>query len=197
MPAMIWTSAFDEPPDLDAEALVALLGGKGANLAVMANELGLPVPPGFVISTEACKAFPWAGWPAGLDEELRSQLARIEGQVGRRFGDASDPLLLSVRSGAPVSMPGMLDTILNLGLNEATTAGLARVSGDVGFATSCRQRLETMYRDIVGVRETPDDPWQQLRAAIEAVFRSWDSERARRYREKEAIPPDLGTAVVV
>ncbi|HKZ91874.1 MAG TPA: pyruvate, phosphate dikinase [Candidatus Limnocylindrales bacterium] len=197
MPAMIWTSAFDEPPDLDAEALVALLGGKGANLAVMANELGLPVPPGFVISTEACKAFPRAGWPAGLDEELRSQLARIEGQVGRRFGDASDPLLLSVRSGAPVSMPGMLDTILNLGLNEATTAGLARVSGDVGFATSCRQRLETMYRDIVGVRETPDDPWQQLRAAIEAVFRSWDSERARRYREKEAIPPDLGTAVVV
>jgi pyruvate,orthophosphate dikinase len=94
-------------------------------------------------------------------------------------------------------MPGMLDTILNLGLTEATTRGLARSSGDAAFAAACRERLQTMYLDIVGVGEVPEDPWLQLRAAVEAVFRSWDSDRARSYREKESIPADLGTAVVV
>lgn len=194
---MTWAYSFDHPPQLDAMALTALLGGKGAHLAVMANELGLPVPPGFVITTEACKAFMSEGWPRGLDEELRTHMARVEQRAGRRFGDAADPLLVSVRSGAPVSMPGMLDTILNLGLNDQTTAGLAVVSGDGSFAAACRERLATMYRDIVGVAEVPPDPWKQLRTAVEAVFRSWDSERARAYRQKEAIPADLGTAVVV
>ncbi len=194
---MIWTYAFDRPPRLEPEALTALLGGKGANLAIMANELGLPVPPGFVITTEACKAYGREGWPAGLDSELRAQVARIGEQVGRTYGDPRDPLLVSVRSGAPVSMPGMLDTILNIGLNPATTEGLAVASGDPSFATGCRRRLESMYCDIVGVGSVPDDPWQQLRAAVEAVFRSWDSARARAYRERESISADLGTAVVV
>jgi pyruvate,orthophosphate dikinase len=162
----------------------------------MANDLGLPVPPGFVITTDACKAWHRDGWPDGLDGELRSQVARVEASVGRRFGDPADPLLVSVRSGAPVSMPGMLDTILNLGLNAATAEGLAAVSGDASFAAACSARLETMYRDIVGPA-VPEDPWQQLRSAVEAVFRSWEGERARSYREREGIDPDLGTAVVV
>ena len=194
---MTWSHAFDQPPQLEPEALTALLGGKGANLAIMANELGLPVPPGFVISTEACKAFGRDGWPPDLSAELRSQVARIGEQVGRTYGDPRDPLLVSVRSGAPVSMPGMLDTILNLGLNEATTEGLAAASGDPAFAEACRARLRSMYCDIVGVGSVPEDPWEQLRRAIEAVFRSWDCDRARAYREREGIPADLGTAVVV
>jgi pyruvate, orthophosphate dikinase len=194
---MTWSFAFDRPPELPADQLRAHLGGKGANLAIMATELGLPVPPGFVITTDACKAFMRSGWPDGLDDELRTQMARIEQQVGRRFGDAADPLLVSVRSGAPVSMPGMLDTILNLGLSDDTTEGLARAAGDAAFAAACRDRLDTMYRAIVGVADVPADPWLQLRGAVEAVFRSWDSDRARSYRAKEAIPDDLGTAVVV
>jgi pyruvate,orthophosphate dikinase len=193
---MTWTHSFDQPPPLDHEALTALLGGKGANLTVMASELGLPVPPGFVITTAACRAFVGEGWPQGLTDELRAQMAHIEGRVGRRFGDPRDPLLVSVRSGAPVSMPGMLDTILDLGLNRATTEGLAAVSGDPAFAAACSARLAAMYRDIVGL-EVPEDPWRQLRTAVEAVFRSWDGERARRYRERESIEADLGTAVVV
>jgi pyruvate,orthophosphate dikinase len=192
-----WAYSFDSPPELEAPRLKALLGGKGANLAVMANELSLPVPPGFVITTEACNAYVADGWPNGLDEELRALMARIETQAGRNFADASDPLLVSVRSGAPVSMPGMLDTILNLGLNEETTAALARSTGDEAFAAACRQRLEKMYRDIVGVDELPHDPWLQLRGAIEAVFKSWDSDRAKSYRAREDIAADLGTAVVI
>jgi pyruvate,orthophosphate dikinase len=194
---MPWSYDFDYPPELPSDARLALLGGKGTHLVTMANELALPVPPGFVISTDACKAFVAGGWPDGLDHELRLRMRHVEEQVGRGFGNPQDPLLVSVRSGAPVSMPGMLDTILNLGLNDATTAGLARASGDEAFAAACRERLETMYREIVGVAEVPADPWAQLRAAIEAVFRSWDSERARSYRRKESIGDDLGTAVVV
>jgi pyruvate,orthophosphate dikinase len=193
---MTWAYPFDQPPQLDREALARLLGGKGANLAIMATALALPVPPGFVITTEACKTFGRQGWPAGLEDELRALMDRIGAQVGRTFGDARDPLLVSVRSGAPVSMPGMLDTILNLGLNDDTTGGLAACSGDPRFADSCRARLGTMYRDIVG-EAAPDDPWAQLRGAIEAVFRSWESPRACAYRDREGIPSDLGTAVVV
>ncbi len=187
----------DEPLDLDLEARKRLLGGKAANLSIMAVELGLPVPPAFTISTEACREYLSRGWPAGLDEEIREHLARMEARVGHRFGDPADPLLVSVRSGAPVSMPGMMDTILNLGLNEATTAGLAARSGDPEFAAKCRARFEAMYRDIVGVEDIPEDPWQQLRGAVEAVFRSWNSERARTYRRREGIPDDLCTAVTV
>ncbi len=177
----------------DAKALV---GGKAANLGVMARDLGLPVPPGFAITTAACREFLATGWPAGLDDEIRARMADVETAVGRRFGDPSDPLLVSVRSGAPVSMPGMMDTVLNLGLNDATTEGLARAVDDA-FARSCRERFVASFRSIVGVAHVPEDPWLQLRSAIEAVFRSWNSDRARTYRRKEGIPDDLGTAVTV
>ena len=164
----------------------------------MANELGLPVPPGFVITTEACKAFGRDGWPAGLDDELQAQMARIGEQVGRVFGDPANPLLVSVRSGAPVSMPGMLDTILNLGLNEATTKGLAAASGDPAFAAALPSSASsrcTWTSSVPSASRTI--PGSSCAAAVEAVFRSWDSDRACTYREREGIPADLGTAVVV
>jgi pyruvate,orthophosphate dikinase len=124
-------------------------------------------------------------------------MVEVERNVGRRFGDPADPLLVSVRSGAPVSMPGMMDTILDLGLNDETTSGLGEVARDPAFAKECRRRFEESFRSIVGVSDVPEDPWQQLRLAIEAVFRSWQSDRARTYRQKEGIPDDLGTAVTV
>jgi pyruvate,orthophosphate dikinase len=182
-------------PSLDEARM--LVGGKAANLGVMARDLGLPVPPGFVITTETCRRYFADGWPDDLDDELRIRMAAVEQAVGRRFGDPADPLLVSVRSGAPVSMPGMMDTILNLGLNDATTDGLARAAGSEAFARSCRERFSATFRAIVGVSDVPEDPWLQLRLAIEAVFRSWNSDRARTYRRKESIPDDLGTAVTV
>jgi pyruvate,orthophosphate dikinase len=194
---MSWTVALDEPYAATPAEATALVGGKAANLGVMARELGLPVPPGFAISTAACRAFLADGWPDGLDDELRTRMAAVESRVGRRFGDPSDPLLVSVRSGAPVSMPGMMDTVLDLGLNEATTAGLARAAGDEAFARACRERFEASFGSIVGVDAVPDDPWAQLRLAVEAVFRSWNGDRARAYRQKEGIPDDLGTGVTV
>jgi pyruvate,orthophosphate dikinase len=192
-----WTYAFHDAPDLPSDQLRDLLGGKGAGLVAMATDLGLPVPPGFIIATDASRVFARQGWPEGLDTELRTRVAGLEEATGRRFGDADDPLLVSVRSGAPVSMPGMLDTVLNVGLNAATTAGLAHTSGDPGFAIACQERLASMMREIVGVTTVPEDPWAQLRLAIEAVFRSWDSPRAAAYREREGIAADLGTAVIV
>src|SRR5689334_16151530 len=183
--------------DRPAAEVVDLVGGKAANLGVMATELGLPVPPGFVISTEACRAYLAGGWPEGLDEEIRAHLREVEEKVGRRFGDPADPLLVSVRSGAPVSMPGMMDTILNLGLTEETAAGLAAVTGDDQFAKDCLARFTSMFTSIVGTADVPADPWLQLRAAVEAVFRSWNSDRAKAYREVEGIPDELGTAVTV
>jgi pyruvate,orthophosphate dikinase len=183
--------------DRPAAEVVDLVGGKAANLGVMATELGLPVPPGFVISTEACRAYLAGGWPEGLDDEIRAHLRQVEEKVGRRFGDPGDPLLVSVRSGAPVSMPGMMDTVLNLGLTEETAAGLAAVTGDDQFAKDCLARFTTMFTSIVGTGDVPGDPWEQLRAAVEAVFRSWNSDRARAYREVEGIPDELGTAVTV
>ena len=194
---MTSTHALDEPLGLSEADARSLLGGKATNLGVMARDLGLPVPPGFVITTETCRRYLADGWPPGLDDELRERMRGVEAALGRRFGDAADPLLVSVRSGAPVSMPGMMDTILNLGLDDATTAGLARVTGDDAFARACRERFEASFRSIVGVPEVPADPWAQLRLAIEAVFRSWESERARTYRRKEGIADDLGTAVTV
>ncbi|NOY56102.1 MAG: pyruvate, phosphate dikinase [Actinobacteria bacterium] len=194
---MAYVFAFDHPHDLPHAEVKALIGGKAANIAVMANELGLPVPPSFTISTEACRAYLAGGWPEGLDEEIREHMRRVETAVGRRFGDPTDPLLVSVRSGAPVSMPGMMDTILNLGLNDMTARGLAAVSGDSAFVDVCRDRFSTMYRQIVGVEVVPEDPWEQLRGAIEAVFRSWNCGRARSYRAREGIADDLGTGVTV
>jgi pyruvate,orthophosphate dikinase len=194
---MTYAFALDAPHSATLADAKALVGGKAANLGVMVRDLGLPVPPGFAITTATCRAFLSSGWPVGLDDELRVRMAAIEAVVGRRFGDPVDPLLVSVRSGAPVSMPGMMDTILDLGLNDATTDGLARAAGSDAFARRCRESFDTSFRAIVGVREVPDDPWLQLRQAIEAVFRSWNSDRARIYRQKEGIADDLGTAVTV
>jgi pyruvate,orthophosphate dikinase len=192
-----FTYPLDHRHDLSQSDLAGLIGGKAAGLALMITELGLPVPPGFAITTEACRAFLSAGWPAGLDGELEAAMRRLESAAGRRFGDPLNPLLLSVRSGAPVSMPGMMDTILNLGLNDATTRGLAATSGDPSFAADSRRRLTEMFTKVTGAEAVPDDPWRQLRAAVEAVFRSWNSERARAYRARERIPDDLGTAVTI
>jgi pyruvate,orthophosphate dikinase len=187
----------DHRHDLSFAEVKRLVGGKAANLAVMAVDLGLPVPPAFTITTAACTEYLASGWPDGLDAELREHMARIEHLVDRRFGGPGDPLLVSVRSGAPVSMPGMMDTILNLGLTSETTAGLAAASGSEAFAANCRARFVAMFRDIVGVEAVPEDPWAQLRDAIEAVFRSWNGDRARTYRAREGIADDLGTAVTV
>jgi len=189
--------AFDQRLGMSLSEAKAVIGGKAANLSVMATELRLPVPPGFVISTAACNAYLAGGWPEGLDAEIREHMRRVESVVGRHFGDASDPLLMSVRSGAPVSMPGMMDTILNLGLTDATAQGLAAAAGDAAFARNCHERFVKVFKDIVGVDAIPDDPWLQLRAAIEAVFRSWNSDRAKTYRRREGIADDLGTAVTV
>ncbi|MFL5778130.1 MAG: pyruvate, phosphate dikinase, partial [Chloroflexota bacterium] len=189
--------ALDEPHGDTLDEARALVGGKAANLGVMARDLMLPVPPGFAITTQTCREFLSNGWPAGLDDEIRAAMAAVEAKVGRRFGDPADPLLVSVRSGAPVSMPGMMDTILDLGLNEVTTRGLGQMARDADFAEECRRRFVESFRSIVGLQDVPDDPWQQLRLAIEAVFGSWDSPRAKTYRQKEGIPDDLGTAVTV
>jgi pyruvate,orthophosphate dikinase len=191
------TYALDGVPAVTLDEARQLVGGKAANLAVMSRDLGLPVPPGFVISTATCRTFLASGWPNELTNELRARMAEVEATVGHRFGDASDPLLVSVRSGAPISMPGMMDTILDLGLTDATTAGLAAATGDEAFARACRDRFDASFRAIVGIDDVPADPWAQLRLAIEAVFRSWQSPRARAYRAKEGIPDDLGTAVTV
>ena len=227
-----------------------LLGGKGAGLSEM-SRLGIPVPPGFTITTEVCGAYYAAGrvWPGGLEEQVRAGVAHLEAITGTRFGDPANPLLVSVRSGARVSMPGMMDTVLNLGLNDATAEGLARAAGDERFAWDSYRRFVAMYGDVVlGLkRETdldadpfeamlerakeahgaaedtdlpaaalrelvtgykaealartgaafPDDPWEQLRAAIGAVFESWESPRAVVYRDLHGYPGDWGTAVNV
>ena len=131
--------------------LTQLIGAKAANLVDMVAELGLPVPPGFAIATTACNAYLRAGWPADLDEKLRAHVRRMAGRIGREFGDPANPLLVSVRSGAPASMPGMMDTILDLGLNEATAAGLAARTSDPDFAADCLRRFRQMYREIVGL----------------------------------------------
>ena len=188
---------LDHTHGLPLQDLKNLVGGKAANINVMATQLNLPVPPGFVVTTATCTAYLEHGrWPAGLDEELREHMARTEAAVGRRFGGTADPLLVSVRSGAPISMPGMMDTILDLGLNEATVDGLGTAAGDPNFAVDCRRRFRKMYHDIVGM-EAPEDPWLQLRGAVEAVFRSWNGDRAQAYRRHENISDDLGTAVTV
>jgi pyruvate, orthophosphate dikinase len=221
-----------------------LLGGKGANLAEM-TVLGLPVPPGFTITTEACNAY-MAGdnqLPAGLMDEVAAAREALEAKMGKQLGAASDPLLVSVRSGAPFSMPGMMDTVLNLGLNDASVVGLAQQTDNERFAYDSYRRFVQMFGKIVldvpgdrfeeklhelveekglavdtelsaadlkrlvgtfkaivraeaGV-EFPDDPLDQLRYAIEAVFKSWNGKRARDYRRFEGIADDLGTAVNV
>jgi pyruvate,orthophosphate dikinase len=225
-----------------------LLGGKGANLSEMSN-IGLPVPPGFTITTEVCNDYyAEGGFPSGLMEEIKTALAVVEQQLGKKLGDPANPLLLSVRSGAKFSMPGMMDTVLNLGLNDATAASLIESTGNARFVYDSYRRLimmlsdvafstdtnhlskhdfEHMFRDMkaeLGVtddlqveadslkelcdrykahvkkqigRDFPQDVTEQLQASVEAVFRSWNNERAIIYRAKEHIPDEIGTAVNV
>jgi pyruvate,orthophosphate dikinase len=142
-----------------------LLGGKGANVAEM-TRLGLPVPPGFTITTAACIAYLREGqrFPTGLEDQVRDQLARLERDAGKALGDPRDPLLVSVRSGARFSMPGMMDTILNLGLNDRSVEGLAAVTGNERFAFDSYRRFIQMYGDVVC-----DVPRARFDAALDAL----------------------------
>ena len=212
-----WTLALDGT-DLPDKTLI---GGKAWSLARM-RALGLAVPPAFVITTKACAAYLAAGvLPAELAAELRVGIGWLEAQTQQHFGGDARPLLVSVRSGAAISMPGMMDTVLNLGINPRTASGLARDTDDPEFARDTERRFLDLYARIV-LRATvgegapaaditalkaeilalsgqavPEDPYAQLAGAVTAVFESWNSRRARRYREHHQIPHDLGTAVTV
>ena len=173
----------------------AVLGGKGAGLAEMAR-LDVPVPPGFTIPTTTCRYYHahQAQLPPDFEKAVRQGMAHIESLLGRKFGDPSNPLLVSVRSGAAQSMPGMMETILNLGLNAQTVEGLARGTGNSHFAQDSYDRLNHMYEKVVQ-QKLPQDPWEQLWGAINAVFESWNTKRAIEYRRIYGIPNDGGTAV--
>ncbi len=235
-----------------------ILGGKGANLAEMAN-MGLPVPPGFTISCQACMEYYHSdppAYPAGLADEIAQYVADLESKMGKQLGDANDPLLVSVRSGSPFSMPGMMDTILNLGLNDTSIQGLIAQTGNERFAWDSYRRFIQMFSKVVldlegdlfenaitemrfdrdaasdtdlsaedlrklvgqfkaivakhvsvnafpaladanGSVAFPQDVSTQLHLSIEAVFKSWNNDRAIMYRKMERIPDDLGTAVNV
>jgi pyruvate, orthophosphate dikinase len=239
-----WVYTFGDGKAEGQSSMRNLLGGKGANLAEMSN-LGLPVPPGFTITTEACTHYYENGntYPSALKEQFETALREVGRITGRAFGDPGNPLLVSVRSGARASMPGMMDTVLNLGLNDETVEALARDSGDPRFAYDSYRRFITMYSSVVlgvehhlfeealedykarrdyhldtdltaddwkhlaGVyakivekelgRPFPQDPQEQLWGAIGAVFGSWMTPRAIKYRELNAIPSNWGTAVNV
>ncbi|HEX6543634.1 MAG TPA: pyruvate, phosphate dikinase, partial [Ktedonobacterales bacterium] len=235
-----WVYLFSE----GNASMRALLGGKGAGVAEMTNA-GLPVPPGFTITTEACNEYYADGkqFPAGMWDQVLAALRIVEQQTGKTFGDPQNPLLVSVRSGAKFSMPGMMDTVLNLGLNDETVKGLIARSGDERFCYDAYRRFVQMFskivldarpdafehkiteyrektgaandaeipadalkqmvedfkqiaRDVSG-HPFPEDPSEQLRLAIEAVFASWNNKRAIDYRNFNKIPHDLGTAVNV
>ena len=208
------------PDEVAAEPSRDLVGGKAWSLWRM-RSLGLRVPPAFVVTTEACKAYFADGhMPEGLDEELTTGIRFLEQKLGRTFGGSERPLLVSVRSGAAVSMPGMMDTILDLGCNDTVEAALAAESGDPGFAAEVHRRFAGFYgRLVLGCTEelddlpdttavraaiaedvdatVPADPWEQLRTAVAAVFESSRSRRALTYRKHYGIPDDLGTAVTI
>lgn len=220
-----------------------LLGGKGANLAEMTN-LGLPVPPGFTITTDACRSYmDTRSMPEEIEVQVTTALREVEAAIGRGFGDNDNPLLVSVRSGAKFSMPGMMETVLNIGLNDQSVEGLAKLSGNERFAWDSYRRLIQMFGKTVldidgdlfanalddlkearGIASDPElsaedlkelvatfkqitkehsgadfpqDPREQLDKSVEAVFNSWNTERAVLYRRRERIPHDLGTAVNV
>lgn len=185
---------FDERPDLRSSSL---RGGKGSHLAGM-RALGLPVPAGFTITTTVARGVMQneGRFPNRLEGQLKRAMEAIEKETGKRFGDVKNPLLLSVRSGAEVSMPGMMDTILNLGMNEQIRDAMASATNEE-FAADCYCRFLSMYRDTVGVDVVPSDPQEQLRQAIVAVIASWMSERAVAYRKASGIPERLGTAVTI
>jgi pyruvate,orthophosphate dikinase len=172
-----------------------LLGGKAWSIEKMRG-LGIPVPPAFALTTAVCKRFYDADRvvPADVLEALPQAMAGLEAATGRTFGGGERPLLVSVRSGAAISMPGMMDTVLNLGMTDEVEAALA--VGDADYAADTRRRFVDQFAKVVG-REAPADPWDQLHAAIEAVFSSWHSERAQWYRKNAGIPDDGGTAVTV
>src|SRR5579884_2306996 len=140
---------FDHAHRRPPMELKDLLGGKGANLAEMTSVLRLPVPYGFTISTDACRAYMTGGWPQSLTGEVTKARTRLERKMGKRLGDPVDPLLVSVRSGARFSMPGMMDTVLNLGLNDASVEGLAKQTNDERFAYDSYRRFISMYGRIV------------------------------------------------
>ncbi len=243
-----WVFLFDEyeaaaaASGADNEALRALLGGKGRNLAEM-TRIDVPVPPGFTISTVACNAYLAEGekFPDGVWDQVLAALRTVEERTGKKFGDAERPLLVSCRSGAKFSMPGMMDTVLNIGLNADVAEGMIRLTGDARFVYDSFRRLIQMFGSVVlGVRdepfedvladyrdrrgvlndeeltpedlrsvtsefkkiiaryariEFPSDPYEQLRLATEAVFKSWNGKRAIDYRNAARIAHDLGTAV--
>ena len=234
-----WVYVFEEGDGQNK----SLFGGKGAGLCEM-TRAGLPVPPGLIVTTEACNAFfeNDKSFPDGMWDQVKEGLQKIEEKVGKKFGDPHNPLLVSVRSGAAFSMPGMMDTVLNLGLNEETVQGLAEQTGDLRFALDAYRRFASLFGEIVmgvahekfervmdrfkaqtsGGRDTdldpthlreiiaaekqiigaeqhpiPEDPYEQLRVAIAAVFNSWMGRRAIDYRRVNRIPDSLGTAVSV
>jgi pyruvate,orthophosphate dikinase len=172
-------------------------GGKAAGIARMVSA-GFPVPPAFALPTAVCREFLTTGDGVldALWADVRLGMSHVEERSGKVFGSADRPLLVSVRSGAARSMPGMMDTILNLGLNQEITAGLARTWG-AEHARDTRQRFEQHFSEVVGVEDIPVDPWVQLRLAIAAVFRSWRSSRAVAYRRRYGLDDEVGTAVTV
>ncbi|HKA05590.1 MAG TPA: pyruvate, phosphate dikinase [Acidimicrobiales bacterium] len=167
---MPYVYAFDHKHRRPPMDMKDLLGGKGANLAEMTSVLELPVPPGFTISTDACRAYLAAGWPTDLDAEVDKHLARLEKKMGRSLGDPSDPLLVSVRSGAKFSMPGMMDTVLDLGLNDHSVKGLAVATDDERFAYDSYRRFISMYgRIVLGIDAAAfDEPFEKAKAAAGA-----------------------------
>src|SRR4029077_8886700 len=146
---MPYIYAFDHKHRKPAMDMKDLLGGKGANLAEMTSVLRLPVPPGFTITTDACRDYMAGGWPAGLSQEVDGHVRELEKVMNKKLGDPSDPLLVSVRSGAKFSMPGMMDTVLNLGLNDQSVKGLADQTNDERFAYDSYRRFVSMYGRIV------------------------------------------------
>jgi pyruvate,orthophosphate dikinase len=174
-----------------------IVGGKAAGIARMVSA-GFPVPPAFVLSTSVCREFLAAGDGVldALWADVRTGIGHLEQRTGTVFGSVDRPLLVSVRSGAASSMPGMMDTILNLGLNREIVAGLARTRG-AEYARDTQRRFEQLFSEVVGEEDVPADPWAQLRAAIAAVFRSWRSPRAVAYRRRYGLDDEAGTAATV
>lgn len=243
-----WVYLFNEVAEVEKvvggswEGVRALLGGKGSGLADM-TRAEVPVPPGFTVTTEACNAYYDAGrkFPAGMWEQELSALKAVEAATGKKFGDPTNPLFVSCRSGAKFSMPGMMDTVLNIGMNDQTAAGLVKLTGDERFVYDSYRRLVEMFGEVVlgipdeefeeplkdykekkGVKsdteltaddwkalvekfksvikankgfDFPQDPFEQLLLATEAVFQSWNGKRAIDYRNAAGISHDLGTAV--